>query len=72
MAIVKPTFWEKLWAWINTRKTSIATILSLLGAFALTKGFIDADTLLLINGILAAVGLGVNQYNAAERAKGNY
>lgn len=68
MSKKKRGFWQVIWDGINGRKTSIATILNLLNGFAMTKGYYDSDTMILISSILVALGLTANAVNAQQRA----
>jgi len=49
--------------YLRGRKTTIASIVALLITYSLTKGFIDNDLAILLNGILVALGLTANYIN---------
>ena len=46
--------------WLQGKKSTIGAILALVNTFLLTKGIIDNDWAILINGILLALGLTAN------------
>ena len=46
--------------WLQGRKTTIATILSALITFSLTRGYIDGDVANLLATIMVALGLTAN------------
>jgi hypothetical protein len=46
--------------WLSGKKATIGAILALLITYALTRGYIVADTAVLLNGILVALGLTAN------------
>lgn len=54
----------KVLKFLQGKKTTIATILALLITYCLTKGLIGNDEAILLNGILAALGLGANVMSA--------
>lgn len=68
--ILKTTMWNKIGDWLNTRKTSIATIMGAILVYAIGREWIAQDTAQLITMIMAGLGITVNAYNASERAKG--
>lgn len=70
--IIKKSMWTQIANWLNTRKTSIATIIGAVLVYALGRHWIAQDTAQLITMVMAALGVSVNAYNASERAKGNY
>lgn len=67
----RKTVWSNSANWLNTRKTSIATIIGAVVVYALGRHYIAQDTAQLITMVMAALGVTINAYNASERANGN-
>jgi len=60
---------KKFWAFLQGKKTSIATISGAILVYALNNGVIDANTAQLISVILAGLGLSANIGNAIAAKK---
>lgn len=52
---------------LNGKKTTIGAILALIITYCLTKGYIDNDLAMVLNGILVALGLSVNISNGIKK-----
>lgn len=52
-------FW-KIISWLDGKKTTIGTVLSLINTYLFGRGVIQEDTAYLIAAILVAIGLGSN------------
>lgn len=52
---------------LNGKKTTIGAILALIITYCLTKGYIDNDLAIVLNGILVALGLSVNISNGIKK-----
>lgn len=59
---------EKLLTLLNGKKTTIGAILALGITYCLTKGYIDNDLAILLNGILLALWLTVNIANGVKNS----
>ena len=62
---------KKLWAFLQGKKTSIATISGAVLIYLLNNGTIDAEQAQLISVVLAALGLTANVGNAIAKLKQN-
>ena len=51
---------QKLLKMLKGKKSTILSIIALIGTYCLTKGYVGPDEALLINGVLVILGAGAN------------